>query len=169
MRCAIALSAATLLGFMAHADAPAAAAAAAAAAAESAVWTPKEVNFTYQGFTARYSCDGLAAKVKKVLLRLGARKDLQVSPSGCSSGFGRPSPFPGVRIRMNVLTPADATAQNSAVPTVPAVWKRVDVVGKGDPVRRAFCRSSRPATSITAPPACRTSCRSAAPASLPRC
>jgi|SRR2546421_8802350 len=29
-----------------------------AAGGESAVWTPKELLFIYQGFTTRYSCDG---------------------------------------------------------------------------------------------------------------
>jgi len=109
----------------------------------AAVWTPKEMRFVYLGFTSKYSCDGLADQMRKVLLLLGARKDLKVSPSGCSSPFGRPDPFPGVMIRMNVLEPADqARAEKSANGTgsgdaasgsiastasVAAHWKMIDV------------------------------------------
>lgn len=100
----------------------------------SAVWTPKEMRFVYLGFTSKFSCDGLADRMRKVLLLLGARKDLQVSPSGCSSPFGRPDPFPGVMIKMNVLEPADQAhaakgddgSKESAAP-VPAHWKMIDV------------------------------------------
>ncbi|WP_457825246.1 hypothetical protein, partial [Staphylococcus aureus] len=75
--------------------------------AQSAVWTPKELTFVYQGFTTRYSCDGLRDKIRGVLLDLGAqKKGLKVSELGCSSPNGRPDPFPGVRIRINVLQPA---------------------------------------------------------------
>jgi hypothetical protein len=109
----------------------------------SAVWTPKEMRFVYLGFTSKYSCDGLADRMRKVLLLLGARKDLKVSPSGCSSPFGRPDPFPGVTIRMSVLEPAAqapteagpngagsanaATGGNAGAAPVPAHWKMIDV------------------------------------------
>ncbi len=98
--------------------------------AVSAVWTPKELRFVYLGFTSKYSCDGLADVMKKVLLVLGARKDLQVSPTPCSAPFGRPDPFPGVTVKMNVLQPADGSDAKSAAAAaqpVPAHWKMVDV------------------------------------------
>lgn len=92
--------------------------------AQSAVWTPKELTFVYQGFTTRYSCDGLRDKIRGVLLDLGAqKKGLKVSELGCSSPAGRPDPFPGVRIKINVLQPADAKADA----VVPAHWKAVDL------------------------------------------
>jgi hypothetical protein len=79
--------------------------------AVSAVWTPKELRFVFMGFTSHYSCDGLADVMRKVLLLLGARKgDLKVSPTPCTTPFGRPDPFPGVTVRMNVLVPSSATA-----------------------------------------------------------
>jgi hypothetical protein len=107
----------------------------------TAVWTPKQLHFVFLGFTAKFSCDGLADRVRSVLLLLGARKDLQVNPSSCSTPFGRPDPFPGVTIKMNVLEPeggsAGQNAGNSAANTagsggqapesVPAHWKLVDV------------------------------------------
>jgi len=106
------------------------------ARAESAVWTPRELSFVYQGFTTTYSCDGLRDKVRSVLLKLGAREDLQVSESPCSS-LGRPEPFPGVRIKMNVLQPgADRTA-TAGTQSVPAHWKTVDLTPEHDAVSAA--------------------------------
>jgi hypothetical protein len=118
--------------------------------AQSAVWTPKELTFVYQGFTAKYSCDGLRDKMYDVLLQLGARKqDLKVTSYGCVN-FDRPDPFPGVRVRMNVLEPAGSSsaghassaAGSAAAPSqpVPAHWKLVDLqpdrldrtIGSGD-------------------------------------
>ncbi|MDB6101001.1 MAG: hypothetical protein JWO52_1000 [Gammaproteobacteria bacterium] len=98
---------------------------AAAGESQPAVWTEKELTFVYQGFTTRYSCDGLRDKVRSVLLDLGARKkDLKVQQLGCSSPTGRPDPFPGVRVKMSVLRPASGTADDQAVA---AHWKPVDL------------------------------------------
>jgi hypothetical protein len=130
---------------------------AAPAEVQSAVWTPKELTFVYQGFTSRYSCDGLLEKMRRVLLTLGARNDLAVGPYGCSSAYGRPDPFPGVRIKMNVLKPAPeggasgasstsasstsgsntSTGGTKAATPVPAHWKKVDVRLNQDPVWEA--------------------------------
>ena len=89
---------------------------------QSAVWVPKEFKFTYQGFTTKYSCDGLRDKIRTVLLNLGARKDLQVNSWGCAGPSGVPDPFPGVTVKMNVLVPADV-ATSSAEAAVPSHWK----------------------------------------------
>ena len=96
---------------------------------QSAVWADKEVTFVYQGFTTRYSCDGLRDKVRGVLLDLGAqKKDLKVIQLGCSSPSGRPDPFPGVRVKMRVLQPADAPdAKPTDQPPVAAHWKPLDL------------------------------------------
>jgi hypothetical protein len=105
----------------------------------AALWTPKELTFVFQGFTSRYSCDGLLAKMRHVLVMLGARDDLKVGPYGCASPAGAPDPFPGVRIKMNVLTPAPtggAAAGDSAA-SVPAQWKRIEVRLDRDPVWEA--------------------------------
>ena len=93
---------------------------------QAAVWTPKESSFTYLGFTAHYSCDGLRDKIYRALLQLGAnKKDLHVSESGCTAAAGRPEPFPGVRIRMSVLEPADAARSDQ-----PATTSRSDKSAK---------------------------------------
>lgn len=101
--------------------------------AASGVWTPKEVNFVYMGFTSKYSCDGLVDKVRYVLLALGARKDLVVYGTGCAVSYGRPAPLPGVMIRMNVLQPADPAAASDST-AVPAHWKALQLKMDPDPV-----------------------------------
>jgi hypothetical protein len=99
----------------------------AAAEGQPAVWTEKEVTFVYQGFTTKYSCDGLRDKMRSVLLDLGAqKKGLKVQQLGCSSASGRPDPFPGVRVKMKVLQPAAGTADDKG-PPVAAHWKPVDL------------------------------------------
>lgn len=96
-----------------------------AAPKELAVWTPKEVQFTYMGFTSLYSCDGLRDEVREMLLQLGARKDdLKVYEMPCSGPPDRPNPFPGVRIKMSVLTPAPST-ESDVSHMVQAQWKTV--------------------------------------------
>src|ERR1700755_2505126 len=97
---------------------------------QSAVWTEKELTFVYQGFTTRYSCDGLRDKVRDAVIALGAqKKGLKVMEMGCSSPTGRPDPFPGVRVKRRVLIPADSPdAAKAADPTpVAAHWKPVDL------------------------------------------
>src|SRR5215472_6748082 len=88
-----------------------------------AVWTPKELRFVYMGFTSHYSCDGLAGKMRSILLQLGARPDLKVRAIPCSGTLGRPTEFPGVTVNMNVLVPWDAASANATVTPVPAHWK----------------------------------------------
>jgi hypothetical protein len=95
------------------------------APAEFAVWTQKEVQFTYMGFTTHYTCDGLRDDIRDMLLQLGARKsDLKVTEEPCSGNPDRPNPFPGVKIKMSVLTPAPAQISPDS-PLVEAHWKPV--------------------------------------------
>ncbi len=96
-------------------------------AAQPAVWTTKKLDFVFQGFTAKYSCDGLKDKVTRALLQLGSqKKDLKVREMGCVNGFGRPDPFPGVSIKMSVLQPASGSTDSSQ-PPVAAHWKPVKI------------------------------------------
>jgi|HubBroStandDraft_1064217.scaffolds.fasta_scaffold138923_2 hypothetical protein len=98
----------------------------------AAVWVPKEINFVYVGFTTRYTCDGLQTRMRRILLQLGARDDLKVTPLGCMR-VNAPETTPGVRIVMHVLQPASATAQ-----TVAAHWKVVDVLADRNVVDAAL-------------------------------
>lgn len=108
-------------------------AAPAASSAQSAVWTPKELRFTFMGFTTHYSCDGLRDKVRHVLQQFGAR-DIHVQEYGCSSPYGRPDPFPGVWLKMSVLQPA---ASDTTAGTVDAHWQKVALRLDKDPVWEA--------------------------------
>jgi hypothetical protein len=102
-----------------------------------ALWTAKKLQFTYMGFTARYSCDGLSDKVKKVLLELGARADLKVTATGCSGGFGRPSRFPGVSATVQVLQPVGDQTPGPDTTVIATHWKNVVVAPKGEPLNAA--------------------------------
>jgi hypothetical protein len=94
-----------------------------------AVWADKELTFVYQGFTTRYSCDGLRDKVRGVLLDLGAqKKSLKIQEQGCTSASGRPEPFPGVHVKMRILLPTAAVSPTKSDQTpVPAHWRPVDL------------------------------------------
>jgi hypothetical protein len=123
-RWTVALAAALVLGSSAMADTPIA----------YGVWTQKEVVFNYRGITTTYTCDGLIAKVKKLLLVLGARSsDLQVSAYGCTRAI-TPDPLAGVRIRMHVLEPAAGTVAHA----VPVRWQAVDLLAGRDPLDAAL-------------------------------
>jgi len=94
---------------------------------QAAVWTPKEVQFTYMGFTTHYTCDGLRDTIRDMLLQLGARKDdLKVYEEPCSGNPDRPNPFPGVKVKMSVLQPASGH-QSAGTQTVQAYWKTVQL------------------------------------------
>jgi hypothetical protein len=96
-------------------------------AAVQATWTAREFRYSYQGFTAKYSCDGLSDRIRAVLLLLGARKqDLSVIPTGCNASFGQPTLFPGVAVKMSVLAlPGEQSTADTVA--VPAVWRNVDL------------------------------------------
>ena len=103
-----------------------------------AVWAPKELRFVYMGFTSHYSCDGLRDRMRHVLEALGARKDMQLSESPCSD-LGRPTKFPGVYLKINVLQPAGPES-GADVQTVAAHWETVDISrisGTLDPLQDA--------------------------------
>ena len=113
---------------------------AAAEGATQAVWTTKEFKLTYMGFTTKYSCEGLADKVKMILLTLGARKDdLHVTETGCLEAY-RPSPLPGVRVRMSVLEPVSGTQADNGSGSdavVNAHWQPVQLKLDADSVTEA--------------------------------
>jgi hypothetical protein len=103
-----------------------------------AIWTSRELNFTFLGFTAHYSCDGLQGRMQKVLLMLGARStDLRVLPGPCAASYGRPDQFPTVRVRMSVLVPADGENTKAGAATVAAHWQTVNLTASKDLVREA--------------------------------
>ena len=96
---------------------------AAAQGSVEAVWAARQVSFVYQGFTTRYSCDGLRDQIEHMLTKLGAR-NLRVRPYGCTRVSGV-EPFPGVRVTMQVLVPAGSQHRGKAAPVVAAHWQNV--------------------------------------------
>jgi len=97
---------------------------------ELAVWVPMQLDFLYRHATTEYSCDGLAARMKSLLLKLGARSDLDVRGYGCTQLSG-PDPLAGVKIRMHVLEPAGAR------PGLGVHWQRVDLLANREVLEAA--------------------------------
>src|SRR5262245_60003397 len=54
------------------------------------VWKPVEIKDSYVGFTAAYNCDAFEAKVKNILVALGATPLTKVQANGCID-INRPS------------------------------------------------------------------------------
>src|ERR1700678_4217113 len=71
-------------------------------------WQKHQYSFAFLGFTSTYSCDGLADKLKKLLLAAGARKDVKSQPGACASSFGRPDKFARADLTFYTLAPADS-------------------------------------------------------------
>jgi hypothetical protein len=86
-------------------------------------WQSHKYTFQFLGFTSTYSCDGLADKLKVVLLAAGARRDVKAVPGACASGFGRPDKFARADLTFYTLAPADPNA--AAGGGVPGAWRSV--------------------------------------------
>jgi hypothetical protein len=95
----------------------------AASADNTGTWQSHKYTFQFLGFTSTYSCDGLADKLKIILLAAGARADVKSSPGACASGFGRPDKFARADLTFYTLAPADPSAAASGA--VKGVWRPV--------------------------------------------
>jgi hypothetical protein len=110
----------------------AAPAAVAATVHEPGAWQEHRYSFVYLGFTSTYSCDGLADKLKLLLIAAGARADARVNAGACASGFGRPDKFARAELRFHTLVPgADPAGENPpAAPTAgtaQGAWRPVSI------------------------------------------
>jgi len=76
--------------------------------ATKGVWQKHEYRFSFLGFTTTYSCDGLADKLKLLLLAAGARMDAKSQPAACTNGFGRPDRFASAYLTFYTLAAAGA-------------------------------------------------------------
>jgi hypothetical protein len=90
---------------------------------ETAAWTTQKAHFDYLGVTTQYSCYKLRDKIRQVLLELGARPDVTLTPTGCDDD--RPVRVPGVDIKL--AAPKAVTGPDAS----PAVWKTVELGGMG--------------------------------------
>jgi hypothetical protein len=86
-------------------------------------WQSHKYTFQFLGFTTTYSCDGLADKLRIVLLAAGARSDVKSVPGACASGFGRPDKFARADLTFFTLTPADSGTAAGA--GVQGAWRPV--------------------------------------------
>jgi hypothetical protein len=97
-----------------------------AAAREPGVWQKHQYSFAYMGFTSTYSCDGLADKIKVLLIAAGARRDAKSQSGACASGFGRPDKFARADLTFYTLAPA-ATDTSSGGKQVDGIWRSVSL------------------------------------------
>jgi hypothetical protein len=100
-------------------------------AGEAGVWQKHQYSFAFMGFTTTYSCDGLADKLKLLLIAAGARHDVKSRAGACASGFGRPDKFARADLTFYTLAPGAADAAPGAADTaaggkpVDGIWKPV--------------------------------------------
>jgi hypothetical protein len=97
-------------------------------AGEPGVWQKREYSFAFLGFTSTYSCDGLAGKLKILLIASGARPDAKARPGACASGFGRPDKF--ARADLTFYTLAPAGSDKPAAQSIAGVWNPVVVTAR---------------------------------------
>lgn len=105
--------------------------ASAASSPAPGVWQAHKMSFQFMGFTSTYSCDGLADKLRLLLLAAGARADVKSEPGAYANGFGRPDKFARADLNFYTLSPtgagAPAGASPAAGPSVPGIWKAVSI------------------------------------------
>lgn len=110
-----------------------------ASGTQPAKWVSRDLNYTYQGFTTQYTCDGLRSSVVTLLRALGARRsDLDVQITPCAAlGNGELSFSPGVRGTLSVLVPATPEEVSRGDPGIVAAhWATVDLMHNRDLVGR---------------------------------
>jgi hypothetical protein len=96
----------------------------ASASPDPGIWQKHVYTFQYMGFTTTYSCDGLADKVKVLLIAAGARADSKSQPGVCSRGWGRPDKFAQANLTFYTLVPAAADSSSDGTP-VSGTWRPV--------------------------------------------
>jgi hypothetical protein len=96
----------------------------AVAARDAGVWQKHEYSFVYMGVTSTYSCDGLADKLRILLIAAGARRDAKSQAGACALGYGRPDKFARATLTFYTLAPAAAGTPADSKP-VAAVWRPV--------------------------------------------
>lgn len=101
----------------------------AAAAPQAGTWQSHKYTFQFLGFTSTYSCDGLADKLRELLLAAGARADVKSQPGACAAPFGRPDKFARADLKFYTLAPAESAPAESAPDAQPrpvvGVWRTV--------------------------------------------
>jgi hypothetical protein len=94
-----------------------------AADPEEGVWQKHEYSFQFLGFTTTYSCDGLASKLKVLLITAGARADAKSTSEACARGYGTPDKFARARLTFYTLAPVGNGVNTGS--SVNGVWRSV--------------------------------------------
>ena len=95
---------------------------------ELGVWQLHQLNFDYLGFTSTYSCDGLADKLRLLLLRSGARADVMAQPGVCAASQGVPDKFARARLSFYTLTPRSTAGASGEAGQ--GQWQSVDLTAR---------------------------------------
>jgi hypothetical protein len=95
-------------------------------AASPGVWQKHQYSFDYFGFTSTYSCDGLADKLKRLLIAAGARKDAKAISGPCASPFGRPDKLARADLTFYSLVP-DPAGTAAAGQGANGIWRPVEL------------------------------------------
>jgi hypothetical protein len=95
-----------------------------ASSAAPGSWQPHKYSFQFLGFTSTYSCDGLANRLKELLLAAGARADAKSQPGACAAPFGQPDKFARADLTFSTLAPLGAGGGAPGKP-VDGAWKGV--------------------------------------------
>jgi hypothetical protein len=91
--------------------------------ASPGTWQKHQYSFFAMSFTSTYSCDGLADKLKVLLLAAGARADVKASGT-CARGFGRPDKLAQADLTFYTLVP-DANAKTDDGLRADGQWRSV--------------------------------------------
>jgi hypothetical protein len=96
---------------------------------EPGVWQKHQYSFAFLGFTTTYSCDGLASKLKILLIASGARSDAKSRPGACASGFGRPDKFARADLTFYTLAPVNNDKPADG-PAIDGLWRPVALAAR---------------------------------------
>ncbi len=99
-----------------------------AAQSDPGAWQKHVYHFQYFGFTSTYSCDGLASKLRVLLIAAGARADAKSTSESCVRGFGTPDKL--ARARLTFYTLAPVGNREAASSPVDGVWRPVIIADR---------------------------------------
>jgi hypothetical protein len=91
---------------------------------ERGVWQKHEYSFVFLGFTSTYSCDGLADKIRVLLIAAGARQDAKSQPGACAADYGQPDKFARANLTFYTLAPI-GTGTSPGSQQIDAGWRLV--------------------------------------------
>jgi hypothetical protein len=103
------------------------------ASPDPGIWQKHEYTFQFMGFTTTYSCDGLADKVKVLLIAAGARSDSKSRTGVCSRSYGRPDKFAQANLTFYTLMPAQSARRANSPPAT---------ANSSSSFVRSYCRCS---------------------------